>query len=86
MASLRQQIIDAMQQRYFSISTHQSHLGLVSGLARFFNQLPDQLRATQIYYYFSSSGEAKGSVLCQQPNVFGWHSISVFRLVRKIHG
>lgn len=52
MTVLRQQMIDAMRQRGFSPRTHQSYLGAVTGLARYFDQSPDQLQAKQIQDYF----------------------------------
>jgi len=53
MTPLRQQMIDAMRQRGFSVRTQQSYLGAVSGLARYFQQSPDQLKANQIQTYFN---------------------------------
>lgn len=52
MTALRQQMIDAMRQRGFSIRTHQSYLGAVRGLARYFDESPDQLQASQLQDYF----------------------------------
>jgi site-specific recombinase XerD len=52
MTALRQQMIDAMRQRGFSIKTHKSYLGAVRGLAGYFNRPPDQLQASQIQDYF----------------------------------
>jgi len=52
MTPLRQQMIDAMRQRGFSIRTHQSYLGSVRSLARYFHQSPDQIQANQIQDYF----------------------------------
>lgn len=52
MNPLRQQMIDAMHQRGYSERTHQSYLGAVRGLARYFHQSPDQLQAQQIQDYF----------------------------------
>lgn len=52
MTNLRQQMIDAMQQRGLAVRTHQSYLYAVSALARYFNQPPDQLRCEQIQDYF----------------------------------
>lgn len=52
MISLRQQMIDAMQQRGLADRTHQSYLYAVSALAHYFNQPPDQLRSDQIQDYF----------------------------------
>ncbi len=52
MTPLRQQMISAMRQRGFSIRTHQAYLGAAQSLARYFNQPPDQIRASQIQDYF----------------------------------
>ena len=52
MTALRQQMIDAMRQRGFSIRTHQSYLYAVQDLARYFHQSPDRLCPTQIQDYF----------------------------------
>ncbi len=43
MTPLRQQMIDAMQQRGFSERTHQSYLASVRSLAGYFHKPPDQL-------------------------------------------
>lgn len=52
MSSLRQQMVEAMQQRGFSIKTHKAYLGAVSSLAAYYHQSPDQLRVEQIQAYF----------------------------------
>ena len=52
MTPLRQQMIDAMQQRGFSERTHQSYLASVRSLAAYFHQPPDQLHVDQIQEYF----------------------------------
>jgi integrase/recombinase XerD len=52
MTALRQQMIDAMRQRGFSIRTHQSYLYAVKALAGYFHQPPNQLQAEQIQDYF----------------------------------
>ncbi len=52
MTPLRQQMIDAMRQRGFSVRTHKSYLGAVRGLARYFHEPPDRLEASQIQNYF----------------------------------
>ena len=52
MTPLRQQMIDAMYQRGFSVRTHQSYLAAVSGLAGYFHKSPDQLRTGHIQDYF----------------------------------
>ena len=52
MTLLRQQMIDAMQQRGFSPRTHQSYLDAVRRLAKYFHKPPDQLQQEQIQEYF----------------------------------
>ncbi|MCU7879104.1 MAG: site-specific integrase [Candidatus Thiodiazotropha sp. (ex Lucinoma borealis)] len=52
MTLLRQQMIEAMQQRGFSPRTHKSYLAAVAALAKFFHKPPDQLQQTQIQAYF----------------------------------
>ena len=52
MTPLRQQMIDAMSQRGFSPKTHKSYLAAVRGLARYVQQPPDQIQASQIQDYF----------------------------------
>lgn len=52
MTPLRQQMIDAMQQRGFSDRTHESYLYAVRALAKYFHKPPDQLRQEQIQEYF----------------------------------
>lgn len=60
MTPLRQQMIDAMQQRGYSQRTHQSYLGAVRGLARYFHQSPDRLQANQIQEYFVHLVQERG--------------------------
>ncbi|MCP4278250.1 MAG: tyrosine-type recombinase/integrase [Gammaproteobacteria bacterium] len=60
MTPLRQQMIDAMRQRGFSIRTHKSYLGAVQGLARYFHTPPDQLKPDQIQDYFVYLVQEKG--------------------------
>ena len=52
MSPLRQQMVEAMQQRGFAIKTHKAYLGAVKSLAAYFHQPPDQLRVEQIQEYF----------------------------------
>jgi len=52
MTRLREQMIGAMQQRGFSIRTHQSYLAAVRDLAKYFHKPPDQLQAVQLQDYF----------------------------------
>lgn len=60
MTPLRQQMIDAMRQRGFSIRTHKSYLYAVQDLARYFHQSPDRLQANQIQTYFNYLVQEKG--------------------------
>lgn len=52
MTPLRQQMIDAMQQRGFSTRTHTSYLAAVQDLAKYFHKSPDQLQQVQLQDYF----------------------------------
>jgi integrase/recombinase XerD len=52
MTPLRQQMIEAMQQRGFSSKTHQAYLGAVKSLAAYYHQSPDQIRKEQLQEYF----------------------------------
>ncbi len=60
MTPLRQQMISAMHQRGFSQRTHNSYLGAVRGLARYFHQSPDQLQVSQIQAYFNYLVQERG--------------------------
>ncbi len=52
MTPLRQQMIEAMQQRGFSVRTHQSYLAAVSDLARYYRRSPAQLNVDELQDYF----------------------------------
>lgn len=52
MNPLRQQMIDAMRQRGFSIRTHQAYLGAVRDLARHYHRSPDGIGIDEIKAYF----------------------------------
>lgn len=52
MTPLRQQMIEAMQQRGFAIKTHKAYLGAVRSLTAYFHQSPDQVGREQIQEYF----------------------------------
>jgi integrase/recombinase XerD len=52
MTPLRQQMIDAMRQRGFSVRTHQSYLAAVSDLARYHRRSPAELRLDELHAYF----------------------------------
>lgn len=53
MTPLRQQMIEAMRQRGFSIRTHQSYLAAVRDLARYYRRSPDQLDVAELQAYFN---------------------------------
>ncbi len=67
MTPLRQQMIDAMQQRGYSVRTHQSYLTSVSGLASYFHKSPDQLDTGHIQDYFVYLVKQRG--LCERESV-----------------
>ena len=52
MTPLRQNMIEAMQQRGFSPRTHKSYLAAVRDFARYFKTSPDQLQTEHIQKYF----------------------------------
>lgn len=52
MTPLRQQMIEAMRQRGFSIRTHQSYLAAVSDLARYYRRSPAELNVDDLQAYF----------------------------------
>lgn len=52
MTPLRQQMIEAMQQRGFAERTHQSYLATVSDLARHYRRSPAQLSVDELQDYF----------------------------------
>jgi site-specific recombinase XerD len=52
MSELRQQMIDAMRQRGYSVRTHQAYLGAVAGLARHYGRSPVRLSADEVKDYF----------------------------------
>jgi integrase/recombinase XerD len=51
MGTLRNKMIDAMNLRRFSLRTHESYLGAVSALAKYYNLPPDKIDAQQIQAY-----------------------------------
>ena len=51
MTELRQRMIDEMTLRGFSPRTHESYLGAVKDLARYYNQPPDRLNTEQVRQY-----------------------------------
>jgi len=60
MTALRQQMIAAMRQRGLAARTHQSYLGAVRDLARYFHQSPEQLQVNQIQDYFVHLVQERG--------------------------
>ena len=52
MTLLRQQMIDAMQQRGFSVRTHETYLAAVRNLAKYYHTPPDEIQLDQIQQYF----------------------------------
>jgi len=68
MTKLREQMIEAMRQRGYSVRTHQAYLGAVTDLARYCHRSPERLSVEEIEDYFrhlaverSLSGERRGS-------------------------
>jgi integrase/recombinase XerD len=51
MGTLRNKMIDAMNLRRFSLRTHESYLGALSSLARYYNLPPDKIDAQQLQAY-----------------------------------
>jgi integrase len=52
MSELRQQMIDAMRQRGFSVRTHQSYLAAISDLSRYYRRSPARLSIDELEAYF----------------------------------
>ncbi|WP_435102388.1 tyrosine-type recombinase/integrase [Arhodomonas sp. AD133] len=52
MTPLRQQMIEAMRVRGFSARTHQSYLGAVTDLARYYRRSPEVLSVAELGAYF----------------------------------
>jgi hypothetical protein len=53
MSPLRKKMIGAMRQRGFSVRTHQSYLGAVVQLARFYRRSPDTLTVEEVQAFFA---------------------------------
>ena len=51
MGTLRNKMIDAMNLRRFSLRTHESYLGAISSLARYYNLPPDKIDGQQLQAY-----------------------------------
>ena len=60
MSPLRQQMINAMQQRGLSDRTHQTYLYAVRQLAKYFQRPPDQLEPADIQTFFEYLVQQKG--------------------------
>jgi integrase/recombinase XerD len=51
MGTLRNKMIDAMNLRRFSLRTHESYLGAITSLSRYYNLSPDKIDAQQLQAY-----------------------------------
>lgn len=51
MTALRQKLIDELELRGFSVNTVQSYVGMVQGLARYFNRSPEKITDEEIKQY-----------------------------------
>ncbi len=51
MSELRQQMIDAMRQRGYSVRTHEAYLGAVTDLAKYYRRSPDRLSTGEVKRY-----------------------------------
>ena len=60
MTPLRQQMINAMQQRGFAIKTHKAYLGAVNSLADYFHKSPELISIHQIQEYFAYLVQQRG--------------------------
>ena len=60
MTALRQQMIEAMRLRGFSPRTHESYLGAVEQLARYYRCAPDRLSSAQLQAYFKHLALERG--------------------------
>ena len=60
MSPLRQQMIEAMRQRGFSVRTHESYLGAVQDLAKFHRRPPDQIQPDELQRYFNHLAQERG--------------------------
>ena len=94
MTPLRQQMIEAMQLRGFSLRTHESYLGAVEQLARYYHCAPDRLSSTQLQAYFKHLALERGlaPASCRlylngirffYLNVLGWEEFAVSMVVPK---
>jgi site-specific recombinase XerD len=60
MSELRQQMIDAMRQRGYSVRTHQAYLGAVRDLARYYHRSPDRLGVEEVRGYLRHLAVERG--------------------------
>lgn len=60
MTPLRQQMIDAMRQRGFSVRTHRSYLAAVSDLARYYRRSPARIEVAELQAYFNHLAQERG--------------------------
>jgi len=64
MTPLRQQMIEAMQQRGFSPRTHETYLGAVTDLARYYHRSPAGLSPEEVQTYFRYLAQGYRIKLC----------------------
>jgi integrase/recombinase XerD len=60
MSELRQQMIDAMRQRGYSVRTHQAYLAAVEDLGRFYRRSPARLSVEEVKGYFRELAVRRG--------------------------
>lgn len=88
MGALRTKMIDAMTVRRFSPKTQQAYLSAVAGLAKFYNQSPDQIDPTKIQDYllhltveralsWSSCNVAVSALRFFYIETLGWDQVSL---------
>ena len=68
MSQLRQRMIDEMTLRGFSPRTHESYLGAVKDLARYYKQPPDRLNTEQVRQYL---------LYLERERHLSWNSLNV---------
>ena len=56
MSEHRQQMIDAMRQRGYSVRTHEAYLAAVAGLASHYRRSPVRLSAEEVKDYLRRNG------------------------------
>ena len=60
MTKLRQQMIEAMRQRGYSVRTHQAYIAAVRGLAGYYHRSPDRLSVEEVKEYFRHLAVERG--------------------------